>query len=252
LRWNELQKDGWPVDPIENKSAVSFQLTQDDGAPVAPITLPKLLSGLREASNWADAECEFAVAPFDMTYAGMSPPSVFLFKDIEGYESDAILKDGEYLFAPSLSRVLVNGIGTEVRPYHEDTDWVKSAVEQRSSRKWNQGDNISPRFQAARMYAFILFVRHFSQSYVDARKCAFVVDFQGLNNRVLSDTKGFDFRGRKQSTTAKRRFRLETSLEKLLGDGALETTVSLLNPMFRLFHGTEIDAAFVRNQTRDI
>src|SRR5438874_2004907 len=120
-----LQKDGWPVDPRENKSSVSFQFLKDDGHSVQSITLKQLLSGLHEASHAADVERQFTSPPFDMSYAGMSAPSVTLFEDIEGYESDAIEKDGTYLFAPSLARAFVNGVGAETRLYHEDTDWVR-------------------------------------------------------------------------------------------------------------------------------
>jgi hypothetical protein len=177
--------------------------------------------------------------------------ALILFEDIEGYESDAIIKDGAYLFAPSLSRVLINGLGAEVRPYHEDTEWVKGAVEGRSSRKWPVGEHLSPSFQASRMYAFVLFVRHFSQSFPDAARCIFVVDFEGLENRIVRETRGFDFRGEKRASTSKRRFRLEIALEKLMGDGASETAASLLNPILRLFGGTEVDANFVRRKVLD-
>jgi hypothetical protein len=250
-RWNALQTSGWPVDPRANKSTVCFQFKKDDGNSVQAIPLKQLPNSLREASNAADAECQFAVAPFDLSYSGMTSPSVILFEDIEGYESDAIIKDGAYLFAPSLSRVLINGLGSEVRPYHEDTEWVKGAVEGRSSRKWPVGERLSPSFQASRMYAFVLFVRHFSQSFPDAARCIFVVDFEGLENRIIGETRGFDFRGEKRASTSKRRFRLEIALEKLTGDGASETAASLLNPIFRLFGGTEVDANFVRRKVLD-
>jgi hypothetical protein len=247
-RWSQLQKPGWPVNSVENKSTVSFQLLTDSGRPVLSISLKLLLNSLRDASNAADAERQFTSPPFDMSYSGMSSPSVILFGDVEGYESDTIIQDGTYLFAPSLSRVLVNGVGAEVRPYHEDTDWVRNVAKERTSREWPLGERLSPTFQASRMYAFVLFVRRFAASFSDAARCIFVVDFDGLQNRMIAETRGFNFRGEKRALTSKRRFRLEIALEKLTEDGASEIAASLLNPMLRLFSGTEVDAAFVRHK----
>jgi Putative DNA-binding domain len=47
-RWNELQESGWPVDPVENKSTVSFQFLTDDGRPVQPLPLKQLLESVRD------------------------------------------------------------------------------------------------------------------------------------------------------------------------------------------------------------
>lgn len=196
-RWSKLQASGWPVDPVENKSTVSFQFLQDDRNPVQAIALKQLLDRIREASNKAEAERQYTSPPFDMTYSGMSSPSVFLFGEAEGYESDSIKKDGAYLFSPSLSRVLTTGVGVEVRLYHEDTTWIKEVVEGRSSRKWAAGENLSPSFQASRMHAFVLFVRHFSQSFSDAARCIFLVDFEGLDGRRIADSRGGNFRSEK-------------------------------------------------------
>jgi len=250
-RWNDLQKSGWLVDPRENMSAVSFQYLKDDGSSARSIPLKQLLSNLREASNAAEAEREFTLAPFDMTYSGLNTPSVFLFKDNEGYECDAVTKDGEYVFAPSLSRVLVSGLGSEIRTYHEDTQWIKDAVEGRSSRKWIPGKHFSPKFQASRMHAFVLFVRYFSQSFPDAARCNFVVDFAGLNSRNIAETRGPNFGRERLAAISKRRIRIESPLEKLAGDGASEVAATLLNPILRLFGGTEVDGDFVRRHTLD-
>src|SRR5690348_14549515 len=78
-------------------------------------------------------------------YGGLERRSVILVNDIEGYEAKAIIDKGTYLFAPSLWRAMINGLGAEVRPFHEDTDWIRSRVQERSSREWGPGTRLSAR-----------------------------------------------------------------------------------------------------------
>jgi hypothetical protein len=222
-RWEELQQDGWLVDSKVNRTALAFQYLTADKQPVEAISLTALAEGLREASNMADAECE-GFKTFDMSYGGLVTPSIFLFHDREGYEADAIFQKGAYLFAPALWRALTNGLGAEVRPYHEDTDWVRSFVEERRSRKWPVGTRLSPRYQANRIFGFVAFVRSLAKVFSDADEVRLIADYKGLAGRILDDTKaGVYYSRERKSAVPERRIEVASSVEQLLGAGASAT-----------------------------
>jgi len=250
-RWDELQKKGWLVDPRLNRTALGFQFLTSGKRPVQGITLPKLIEGVREASNAADAECE-GFKTFDMSYGGLIAPSVFLFHDREGYEADAVISKGSYLFSPALSRALITGMGVEVRPYHEDTDWVRSIVEERSSRRWPVGTRLSPRFQANRIFGFVAFVRHFAKVFSDSNEVRLIVEYKGLAGRALDDTKiGIYYTRERKSVESERRIEIVCSLERLIGAGGAEVAGLLLNPILRLFEGWEVNADYIRKVAKD-
>ena len=250
-RWDELQKTGWLVDPKINRTTLAFQFLTFDKQPVQTIALSKLANGIREASNAAESECE-GFKTFDMFYGGLATSAVFLFHDREGYETDAVFKKGAYLFAPALSRALITGMGVEVRPYHEDTDWVRSVVEDRSTRKWPVGGRLSPRFQANRIFGFVAFVRHLARAFSDANEVRLIADYKGLAGRTLDDTKGGVYYSReRKSVEAERRIEIVSSLERLIGTGGGEVASLLLNPILRLFEGWEINADYIRKAAKD-
>jgi hypothetical protein len=146
--WNELQTEEWLVDAKQNRTALAFQFLAANNDPVASIQLNSLREGIREASNAADSECP-AQKTFDISSQGQIAPTVMLIGNTEGFELNALFnRDGTYLMGPSLWRATVDGRGVEIRPYHEDTNWVRSSVEEQSSRKWPVGEYLSPRFQA--------------------------------------------------------------------------------------------------------
>lgn len=251
-RWEEVQREGWLVDPKVNRIAFGFQFFTANQELVQPISLAALKTSIRESSNAADAESE-GLPTFDMYYGGLVAPSVILFQNVEDYEAEAVYEDGSYLFAPSLSRALVNGSGAEVRPYHEDTDWVQSLVHERSSRTWPVGTRLSPRFQASKMLGFVAFVRNISKAFPDADRVRLVADYRGLADRILGDTRATMFYSRtKQSVTEQRRVEIEAPVEKLIGIGASEVAVLILNPILRLFDGWEINGEFVRRAGKDL
>jgi hypothetical protein len=208
-----------------------------------------LTDRVREASNASDSEAN-GVPTFD--YYGHMPRTVILVSDVEGYEAKAILEKGKYLFAPSLWRAMTDGIGAEIRPFHEDTDWIRSAVQQRSLKMWEPGTRISPRLQAWRVFGWIVFVRKFAQAFSDAHRVRLILDYIGLADRKFDDPRsGFYFGRDRSSATDHRRIEIESAIEKLAGDGALEIAALLLNPIFRLFDGWEINAEGVRKSLKD-
>jgi hypothetical protein len=249
-RWDESQREGWTVDPKENRSALGFEFISADGEPLQPVALGSLAKAIRDASHAADAECE-GFQSFD-TYGGLSSPVVVLVDELEGYETVSVYHDDSYLFAPSVWCVLNSGIGAEVRPYHEDTNWIRDLVAERSSRKWQPGTRLSPRFQATRVYSFVAFVRHLASSFPTAKRVRFMADYNGLAGREIDDARiGLRYSRDRKSATKRRRTQIETTVESLLGEGASATAAALINPVLRLFDGWEVSGQFVRNAIKE-
>ena len=180
-------------------------------------------------------------------------PKVVVEEQVEGYEFVAIQDEGTYVFAPSYWRALANGTGVEVRAYHEDTDWVRGAMKQRSSRLWEPGEYLSPRFQAVRIYEVLAFVRHLSKAFSGAERVTLIADYNGLNDRIIRDTKaGAYYSLERRAGSASRRIKIEATIESLAGDGTAEVTAQMLNPILRLFDGFEAGPEFVRKAVREI
>jgi hypothetical protein len=248
--WNVSQGDGWLVDPVANRVAFGFHLLNSDNKEIDSISLTQLAEKIREASNASDAATN-GLPTFDY-YHGLAKRSVIVVNDVEGYESKAVMDKGTYLFAPSVWRILINGIGTEVRPFHEDTDWVRSAVQERSSRHWDVGTRLCPRFQASRIFGGLVFVRQLAQSFPDAHRVRLIADYEGLNGRTIDDPRtGIRFSRDRSSAVNHRRVEIDSTIEKLSGDGVLEISARLLNPILRLFDGWETNAEGVRQSLRD-
>ncbi|MBV6487652.1 MAG: hypothetical protein GHHEDOFH_01599 [Pseudorhodoplanes sp.] len=251
LRWNELQTEGWLVDPKSNRTALGFQLLNSQRSSVRPVKLSLLKDSIREASNAVDAECS-GLMTFDISHRGEIAPRVAVVGQTEGYEVAAIQEKGAYVFAPAYWRIMSDGVAAEVRAYHEDSDWVHEVMKQRSSRAWNPGAHLSPRFQAVRMYEFVLFVRHFSEVFSNVESVVLAADYSGLENRSIRDTRSGSYYSIDQkSSSTTRRVKVEVAIESLTGDGTASTAALLLNPMLRLFDGWEVGAEFIQKAVRD-
>lgn len=251
--WNGLQNEEWLVDAKQNRAALAFQFLAADGGPVSIIELNRLREGIREASNAADAECP-GLTSFDISLPGHMGPTVRMVDNLEGFEVNALFNaDGTYLMGPSFWRALVNGVGVEMHPYHEDTDWVRGAVEQQTSREWQVGAYFSPRFQAVRIYQFIAFVRNLARFFPDVANVRLVVDCNGLSGRIIRDAKiGTYYSVDRKSSTPSRRVQIDATIESLLGDGTYKVASLLLRPLLRLFDGFEAGEQLIRSSVRDL
>jgi len=251
--WNDLQNEEWLVDAKQNRTALAFQFLTGNGDAVSSVHLSSLRDGIRESSNAADSECP-GQTTFDISHQGHIAPTTRVVGNTEGLEVNALFNgDGTYLMGPSFWRAMANGCGVEIRPYHEDTDWVRGAVEQRSSRKWPVGDYLSPRFQAVRIYQFIAFVRNLSRLFPDGERVRLLADYVGLSGRIIQDAKaGTYYSLDRRSSTPSRRVEVDATVESLFGTGTSEAGALLLNPMLRLFDGHEVGAEFIRRAVQEL
>jgi len=253
VRWNELQNEEWLVDARQNRTALGFQFLNGNNDPVSPVELKDLREGIREASNAADTECPGQKA-FDISHRSHIAPTIRMFGNTEGFEITALFNsDGAYLMGPSFWQAMATGFGVELRPYHEDTDWIRSLVEERSSRKWQVAGYFSPRFQAVRIYQFVAFVRNLSRLFPDAQRVRLLADYVGLSNRIMRDAKVDAYYSvDRRSSTPSRRYELDATVESLFGSGTVNAVALLLNPMLRLFDGYEVGEKLIRGYVQEL
>jgi len=157
-----------------------------------------------------------------------------------------IAPEGKFDSIPSLWRASVDGCGFEVRTQHEDGGWFIQAMKERTSARWEKGENIVPIFQMRIAWQFVVFVRELSARFPGAGKVELGIDVLGLRGRHLNDPDPRVSFHRGQAAMDGRRTIVQTSVASLSGDGALETTIALVAPMLRLFDGYEMTLDHVR------
>lgn len=241
-RWGELDTV-WPVPIAENRCAFAFRLLTADGTAPATLPLDVLHKRVREASC-AAAEAIGDGAPFEIGWD--SRGNVALPLGREAHEGQQLPTEDDKFLLPILWRVSVDGLGVEITAMREDNPWVQEAVEGRSSRKWPAGRMFTPSFQAATTIQHLVFVRELARHYPDAMSCELVVDVAGLDGREVADPNpGVHFGVSRRSQVDARRVQVAIGLAVLEAD-LPEVTSSLIGPIFRLFAGSDIGAAFVR------
>jgi hypothetical protein len=253
-RWKKIvPPSGWPVDAKVNRAVFAFRLLNGNGELPAALSLQKLTHSLREASNVADAAVDQGWTFFLQAGRENHKPKVRLFGEVEGYEAVMVASNGGYTTVPALWCASIDGSGFEVRLHREDSQWVTSAVNDQSSRKWVPGASLAPRMQAALMLQFVIFVRALASHFPDAERIELAADYIGLSGRKIDDPNpSIHYSVERKSVTDQRRVKLKMSVEALAGDdGAAEAAAELLAPIFRLFDGWQITPEFVSRTRRD-
>ncbi|MPZ58179.1 MAG: hypothetical protein GEU91_17125 [Rhizobiales bacterium] len=240
-RWAELQPtERWTVDLIQNRTIYAFQLLDEARAIVREIGLGALRESVRRATFDAERFKDIELSAF-ASISENSRCGVFVSGDVEGYELQHVHQNGSYLRPPVLGHISAAGGGGEVRAYWEDTTWVKEAVEQRSSRKWEPGTKLSPSIQVSRALNFIAFVKSLSHSFPDARYAMLSADYGGLRGRVIGEPRpGVYFSYDRKSGMASRRASTVIQLDALAEPQIAEAAADLTAPIFRLFDGWQI------------
>jgi hypothetical protein len=246
--WNELGQVTWPVDVADNRAAFAFRLVDDQGNPPPAIPLATLDRAIREASAYSQ-EIMREGAAFDAGWGATTRAQVTLVDDREGYELRRLPGPEDRYTLPLLWRVSVDGMGVEITAIPEDSPWVHEAVEGRGrTRPWPPGERLTPSFQTDTMAQRVGFVRKLAESFPEAVRCEFMVDYLGLAERALDDPNpGVYFSFDRTSSVDARRHRVSVSVAALTAE-LPEVTAALVAPIFRLFDGWDIGPDYVRSR----
>jgi hypothetical protein len=246
--WNDLGPVTWPVDIAHNRAAFAFRLVDDQGNPPPEIPLTTLDRIIREASAYSQ-EIMREGAAFEAGWGSTSRAQVALIDDREGYELRRLPGQDDRYTLPLLWRVSVDGMGVEITAIPEDSPWVHEAVEGRGrTRAWPPGKRLAPTFQTDTMAQRIGFVRKLAESFPEAVRCEFAVDYLGLADRTLDDPRpGVYFSMERSSSVDARRHRVSLSIAALTAE-LPEVTAALVAPIFRLFDGWDIGPDYVRSR----
>lgn len=246
--WNALTPaSGFGIDARGNRAAYAFRLLAEDGAQTSAIPLNDLKRALREASNAADAGIQLGWSFFVEAGRRGEAPVVDVADGVECLQADMVAPDGNFTSVPTFWRASVNGSGFEVRTLHEDGDWFIQAMKQRTSARWEKGENIVPIFQMRVAWQFVVFVRELAARFPDAVTAELGIEYLGLKGRHVNDP---DPRAFLQGQAARdtRRTVVRTPVASLAGDGVVEASLALVNPMLRLFDGYEMTADHVQRR----
>jgi hypothetical protein len=253
-RWETVQLDsGWGVDPKLNRTAFAFRFIGFKASAPSPLNLTLLRDAISSSTLDEQGSIDWGWVYF--AQAGEAPyrPTVALFGEVEGYEAVMVQVNGEYDTSPSLWRCSVDGRGAEVRTFHEDSEWVASIVAKRSggTRAWAKGKFLCPRFQAARAYQFVSFVRAIGRYFEGVERIELVADYNGLSGRSLDDPEPLIYYGSQRSAMiGARRVHVTVSPEALVGEGGTRAASEMIAPLFRLFDGWEVTPDFVSSVVR--
>jgi hypothetical protein len=97
-------------------------------------------------------------------------------------------------------------------------------------------------------------VKSFSESFPDARYAALVVEYDGVNGRIIRDAaRGSYYSVNRKSAVASRRSKTVVRLDTLGERQIAEAAAGLTSPIFRLFEGWELSTefAFQRLKAKD-
>lgn len=249
--WNALTPaSGFGIDARSNRVPYAFRLLAENGTPTSPLSVKDLKRALREASYAADAGIQMGWSFFVEAGRREEAPIVDVADGVECLQADMVAPDGNFSSVPTLWRASVDGSGFEVRTLHEDGDRFVQAMKQRTSARWEKGENIVPIFQMRVAWQFVVFVRELAARFADASTVELGIEYVGLKGREVNDPDPrVSFLQGKAARDARRTI-VRTPVARLAGDGALEVTRSLVNPMLRLFDGYEMSADHVQRRLR--
>ncbi len=184
---------------------------------------------------------------FEEGYPDDARPYVFDVAGKDGLQADLIKKsDGTIYEMATLWRFSEAGVGVEVFSYWEDTDSINSAVERRSSRKWERGKNIWIEIQAEYLDGFMGNIVYFATNFNFEGQVRVRVLYSGLDGRQLNSPRSSmsysrNYVSKQNQKTVDLLFELD-ALEETVRSSAIATILQQLN---KLFQGPVIDATTV-------
>ncbi|WP_415921965.1 helix-turn-helix domain-containing protein [Tateyamaria sp. SN6-1] len=230
---NGAQEHPYAVDLTSCFVAYAFQLVDAE-----QITTDQILECLRSRPLNAPGHAFFSVG-------SVSPyrPFVIEVADHDGLEVHANTSSDDHR---SIWRLSEKMSGTEIISYWEDTEWIKSAVERRSSRTWERGQHIWIAQQIAYANSFLSMVKHIANHFNYSGDVRIRVLFSGLSGRTLRSTDSFVYYSldyRAHQNTKQVDFVVEA--KELAAETRSSTIASIIQPMNKLTQGPAVTAEVV-------
>lgn len=240
-RWKEeAQEHPYAVDLTDSFVAYGFQLVGAE-----PITTDQLKECLRHRPNDTRRTHVF----FDEGYNSPYRPFVIEVAEHDGLEVHVNTADFDHRAIWRLSECLS---GAEVISYWEDTEWIKSAVEGRSSRPWEKGQHIWIAQQIAYANSFLSTVKHIANYFNFTGDVRIRVLFSGLSGRNLKSPNNrvyysMDYRAHQNT----KQVDFVLSVADLAAETRSSAIASIIQPMNKLTQGPEITAESVVRALED-
>lgn len=171
---DEAANNPYEVDLSQSFICYGFQLVDAE-----PVTTSEITKCLRSRSADTRGEHQF----FEYGFSSPYKPFVIEVAGIAGLEVRATSSDIDHRSAWRLSEALS---GVEVISYWEDTAWIKSSVERRSSRTWEKGKAIWIKQQVAYCEGFLRVVKQIADFFGYDGSIRLRVMFSGLTGRKLN------------------------------------------------------------------
>lgn len=238
--WDALEISSWPAQHEKNRVAFSFQLLDDSGRPVAPLPIGTLNEAIRSASFASAEQVNDGASSFEQRWQPGKSPQVALDGAEEAWEARILPDEGDRWAVPTIWRVAASGRGGDVTGFVEDSEWVRGAVEERSSRRWPPCERLSPSLQIQRVAQRLAFTASLAQFFPNASSCEIAMDYVGLAGRVIAEPfSGLGGVSDRRSAVDARRVTTKVWLATLLPELA-STTAALVGPVTRLFTGWDV------------
>ena len=236
----EAQEHPYAVDLTDSFVAYGFQLVGAE-----PITTDQLKECLRHRPNDTRRTHVF----FDEGYNSPYRPFVIEVAEHDGLEVHVNTADFDHRAIWRLSECLS---GAEVISYWEDTEWIKSAVEGRSSRPWEKGQHIWIAQQIAYANSFLSTVKHIANYFNFTGDVRIRVLFSGLSGRNLKSPNNrvyysMDYRAHQNT----KQVDFVLSVADLAAETRSSAIASIIQPMNKLTQGPEITAESVVRALED-
>ncbi|HEX4694480.1 ATP-binding protein [Sphingomonas sp.] len=239
--WALIEAVAWPVNTEANRVAFGFRLLTADNRSPVPLDIATLRDAVRSAGLGASDEVNDGLVPFELGWSEQQRPRVALFGDMDGLEMRRTALEEDVM--PALWRVAVDGVGIDVSIFAEDLPHLRAAIERNNTRQWPPGGRMSPRFHIQHVAQRIAFVRRLAEQF-EADACEVMVDYAGLRGRVIDELAPTYYSRQYTASEAGRRVAVAVPVSNL-GAEAASITATLLQPIFRLFDGWDVNAEYV-------
>lgn len=240
-KWkDEAQDFPYEVDLANCFIAYGFQLIDAE-----PVTTDQLTECLRHRSHNPQGGYAF----FENGYNSPYRPFVMEVANHDGLEVHVNTADFDHRAIWRLSECLS---GTEVISFWEDTAWIKDAVEDRSTLKWERGQHIWIAQQIAYANSFLATVKHIADYFNFTGDIRIRVLFSGLSGRNLRSTNlavyySMDYRARQNT----KQVDFLVNAGDLSAETRSATIASIIQPMNKLTQGPAITADSVVRTLRN-